>query len=95
MRRVLLLILAIASGIMFTYGLSGVGLALRDSAKVEAQSPQRFQLQASENVGDWELQVICDAVTGTLIYRTPGYKHNQSYGATIAAVPNGCAKNPR
>ena len=58
------------------------------STRVEAQSPQRLRLQAEEMVNGWgSMQVICDAETGNLIYRT-------GLGG-LAVVPNGCQKNPR
>ena len=58
---------------------------------VEAQSPKRFQLQATEDLGGMSLSVVCDTATGTLVYRT----YHNGNSAAIAAVPNGCQKNPR
>lgn len=51
----------------------------------EAQSSQRFQLQANEVHQGYRVMAVCDTATGTLIY----------VGDGMAAVPNSCAKNPR
>ena len=62
------------------------------SAKVEAQSPQRLQLQYHRSWGHKEageftsIVVVCDTTTGNLIY-THGFRGG------IAVVPNGCHKN--
>lgn len=63
------------------------------SVKVEAQSSNRFQLQAVET---WKtnrnvyirLAAICDTATGTLIY-------SGGYNGGVWGVPNGCHKNPQ
>ena len=60
---------------------------------VEAQSPTRFQRQNSETIdrnhgwNPFNLTVVCDSITGTLIYTTNG--------GGIWGNPNGCQKNPR
>ena len=61
------------------------------SANVEAQSPQRFQIQATERPGKGYLEAICDTATGNLIYKS----NYSSYGTALAVIPNGCQKNPR
>lgn len=58
--------------------------------KVEAQSPQRFKVQATETISNfYNLMVICDTATGNLLYTSTDYRSG------MAVVSNSCAKNPR
>jgi hypothetical protein len=69
------------------------------TAKIEAQSPQRFQPQSRERLtisnpgiqADTTLSIsaICDSQTGTLLYVI------NSGSAGSWGVSNGCQKNPR
>lgn len=57
---------------------------------VEAESPQRLQLQTRE----YNIAVICDTATGNLLYQAdPLGGIHSSWSITV--VPNGCQKNPR
>lgn len=66
--------------------------------KVEAQSPQRLQLQFKENIlnSSFPLISVCDTANGNLLYVSIGASgYNGQRNTAMAVVPNGCAKNPR
>lgn len=68
------------------------GLEMIFNKRVEAQSPQRFQLQSLErhslNGYGIVLWVACDPSTGTLLY-------GNSWESGGGILPNGCAKTSR
>lgn len=90
MRKVLLgtLLCGFLAGTLVTLVLSESNKV--EAAQVEAQSPQRFQIQSDVTLdanGFNRFYVVCDTMTGILVYTT-------SRGG-VWGVPNGCHKNPR
>lgn len=69
-------------------------------ATLEAQSPQRLQLESKDKVGDFTTEIRCDIRTGNLQYLT--YQQVSGLvgplphsGVVQSIITNGCAKNSR